>query len=262
MRNRRSDQNKWNAGFGQGTGADYIPWFTVRDSGSHGKTSWIPGRKIARQHLVLSEFEAEAFYLFQDNPKYKDIREQYALEKDETFEIARSIGVPHPRRSGGQLATMTTDFVLTPDASNSLIIRQIKPAKALNDERVLQRLEIDRVYWLNRGADWGILTEVQVDIPRAHNLAWADEYYDVQRAAKLTHKDTSDLEPRLYDHLTKRPNDPLWAVCRSVDSLLDLEGGVSLGYVRHFIARKLWLVDMSERIDTRRPLAICQRCLR
>jgi hypothetical protein len=261
MRVRRTDEAKWNAGFGKGTGADYTPWFTIHDSGSHGKTSWIPGRKIARQHLVLSQHEAHGFYLFQDKPEYIDIREQFPLDKEETIEIARSIGVPHPRKDGGQLATMTTDFVLTHAKTVAPTIRQIKQKKELNDERVLARLEIDRTYWLRRNADWGLLTEIQVDVPRAYNLAWADEYYDVEITARLTWRDTSDLENRLFDQMAKSPTEPLWKTCRAVDSLLHLEKGVSLGYVRHWIARKRWIVDLTETIDTRKPLVVLESSL-
>ena len=57
---------------------------------------------------------------------------------------------------------MTSDFLIVLD-DGRWVVRTIKEASELGDERVLQKLEIERVYWLEQGVDWGIV--IAEDIP-------------------------------------------------------------------------------------------------
>jgi hypothetical protein len=126
---------------------------------------WIA--KTQRQDVLLSDGEVEAFYQFQDQPTVKDIREQFPLDKDETIEIARWLGIRQPWHDDRPI-TMTTDFLLTHvGTSPTYAVRQYKQRKALEDTRTLEKLEIDSVYWSARGFDWGIITEFEAKAPRA-----------------------------------------------------------------------------------------------
>ena len=39
----------------------------------------------------------------------------------------------------------------------------VKYAKDLASERVMEKFEVERVYWSSRGVDWGVVTEHEID---------------------------------------------------------------------------------------------------
>jgi hypothetical protein len=42
----------------------------------------------------------------------------------------------------------------------------------LNNPRVLEKLEIERRYWLSQGIDWKIVTENEISRQKAKNIEW------------------------------------------------------------------------------------------
>ena len=59
---------------------------------------------------------------------------------------------------------MTTDFLITITNSGGTthVARTIKPSKELENERTIEKFEIERSYWEERGIDWGIITEKEI----------------------------------------------------------------------------------------------------
>ncbi|MEF0144927.1 TnsA endonuclease N-terminal domain-containing protein [Pseudomonas guariconensis] len=57
---------------------------------------------------------------------------------------------------------MTTDFLLTvrqPNGNFKSVARTIKYQQDLNSLRTLEKLEIERRFWMSQGVDWAIVTE-------------------------------------------------------------------------------------------------------
>lgn len=46
-------------------------------------------------------------------------------------------------------------------------------------KRVLEKFEIERVYWERHHIDWGIVTELEVPKNMAHNIAFIHGYSDL-----------------------------------------------------------------------------------
>ncbi len=74
---------------------------------------------------------------------------------------------------------LTTDFLVTYKASNGttqLAARTVKYSEALQPskslERTLQKFEIERCFWTEQGADWGIVTEKTIPTAISENLQW------------------------------------------------------------------------------------------
>lgn len=82
---------------GQGHLRSYKPWVTVRDFGSKGRSHRIFGHKSQRTHHLLSDLELSTFLLLEWHSTTIDIREPYPLDLEKTLEIAKTIGIPHPR---------------------------------------------------------------------------------------------------------------------------------------------------------------------
>ena len=118
---------------------------------------------------MLSLLETDWLFAFQAINNLVDVREQFPLlTVGETLEIANQLRVAHQvDQKSNEPIVGTTDFLLTlrdgPREVNMAIA--IKPSSDLVSPRVLEKLEIQRVYWAARKTDWRILTEKE--LPRA-----------------------------------------------------------------------------------------------
>lgn|SRR5699024_7746808 len=103
---------KWiKQGRGAGSGKDYLPWLTVRDLPSSGRSHRIWGFQTQRTHHLLSDLELAAFFLFDWSPFATDIREQYPLRLEDTLDLAEQAGIRHPEFQG-QVQIMSSDFLI------------------------------------------------------------------------------------------------------------------------------------------------------
>ena len=174
-RARITKPEKWiKEGRGSGVGADYKPWLIIQDVSSDGRSTRARGNKINRQHEFLSDLERNYFYLSEYSDLVFDIREQFPLlPLAETIVIAEELGIKHPTvRKTNEPYVMTTDFLLTVDKGDGFVelARTIKMKDELLDERVIEKFEIERVYWERRGIDWGIVTELEIPKQMASEL--------------------------------------------------------------------------------------------
>src|SRR5438876_7959715 len=150
-------------GRGQGEGAAYKPWLTVRDVPSVGFSSRIMGWKTGRLHHLFSNHESGYFHIGEWAKKVIDIREQYPLlPLENTLAIAESCGIKHPvNPKTKKPIVLTTDFLLTLEHEGQHVeqARTIKPFAQLASDRTLEKFEIERLYWGSLHTDWGIVTE-------------------------------------------------------------------------------------------------------
>ena len=101
------------------------------------------------------------------------------LPIEETIIIANELGIKHPTDlKSGELIVMTTDFLVTTKNNTEVkkFARTLKYKDELMDKRVLEKFEIERVFWERQEVDWGIVTELEVPKDRAHNIAFIHGY--------------------------------------------------------------------------------------
>lgn len=273
--------NRWiKEGRGQGTGADYKPWLTVRDVPSIGERTQILGVKTRREHHLMSRWELYFLLMMEWSTRVVDIREQYphlsfdtvdsarwSVERllEESLAIARDLGyrhheIPGSRNREGNLEpeVPTTDFVLTirdPTGGDDLVVaRTIKMAKDLTP-RTLQKLEIERQYWRRRGVDWGVVTERHIPLALALNLDWLHQ--DLLPTAHVPVD--PEILPRVARTLTNLVLDdtgPLAEATDRCDDRLRFAPGTSLAVARHLIATRQWQVNMYRRLEPCEPLEL------
>ncbi|ALP37417.1 transposase [Paenibacillus sp. IHB B 3084] len=234
-------------GRGQGTGADYLPWLRVQDVPSTGRSTRGVGWTTGRQHTFLSDLERDYFYALDYADEVTDIREQYPLlPLEETKLIADKLGIEHPKdpKSGVDIV-MTTDFLIT--YKDKEYARTVKPAKDLENERVLAKFEIERVYWETHQVDWGIVTERDLPYTSIRNVEWVHKEYSNADVATLGVFAIQSLERTLATLLLSGAT--IAKACLACDEQIGLEAGTSLAMFRHFIARKIWAVNMHEKIN-------------
>ncbi|WP_244919527.1 TnsA endonuclease N-terminal domain-containing protein [Nostoc commune] len=198
------------SGCGQGRGADYKPWLKVQDVPSRGQVNRIKGWKTGRVDHFFSELELDYFYVLEWSQVVCDIREQYPLlPLTQTQAIASECGFRHPAVGRtSELVVMTTDFVVTMRQSigTTEIARTLKYAKDLQSKRTLEKLEIERLYWLSRGIDWGIVTEREIPSALVKNVAWFHPFLSIENLSPLTEGEikriaTCDLK-KILDRLS------------------------------------------------------------
>lgn len=177
-------------GFGQGSQELYMPWLRVQDVPSHGRSRKVHGVKVDRLHHLLSDLEYGYLLVAEFSPEVLDIREQFPLLPVPALQsIAHALSIRYPVYPGTKVPfVMTTDFLLTikqPDGSTRLAARTIKyteslkPSKGL--ERTLEKFQIERAYWNDRGVDWNIVTEKDLPTPLIQNLDWLRKSATLQR---------------------------------------------------------------------------------
>jgi hypothetical protein len=243
---------------GQGRGANYKPLLFIQDVPSLGLATRIKGWHTNRIHHFLSKLEFTYFLNLEWSITIVDIREQFPLEREVTMEISKQLGIKHPIDPKTKVPiVMTTDFILTIKRGHKLIdmARCVKYGKDLANQRVLEKLEIERMYHQVKKTNWGIVTENEVNATLAGNVEWIHPYREIESLHPLS----ADIVRRIKTVLIRKVSEeqkPLRDVTNDCDDLLGLEPGSSLLLMRHIIANRLLPVNMKEPINPSMILAL------
>ncbi|PES34145.1 TnsA endonuclease N-terminal domain-containing protein [Bacillus thuringiensis] len=240
-------------GRGQKEGENYKPWLLAQDVPSIGRDGQREGWKTGRNHHLLSDLESDYFYLLEWSSTVTDIREQFPLLPiEETVSIAEGLGIKHPNdNKTKEIVVMTTDFIINVDSKE--FVRTLKYAGDLENSRIIEKLEIEREYWQRRNIDWGIVTDKEIPKILCENVKWVRKEYHNSDVSKLGSFIVESIEKIVYQ-LIQDEITPLSIATSHTDDRLGLEPGTSLAMIRHFIARKRWIVNMNEKIVPSLPL--------
>ncbi|WP_232781522.1 TnsA endonuclease N-terminal domain-containing protein [Macrococcoides caseolyticum] len=183
-RTRTSKNENWiKEGRDSGAGSDYKPWLNIQDVSSLGRFTRLKDIKTGRQHEFLSDLERNYFYLTEYSNFIIDIPEQFPLlPLEETIVIADELGIKHPvDPKTNEPIVMTTNFLLTVDKGEEIVdvARTVKMKDELYKKRVLEKFDIEKVYWERRNIDWGIIMEFQIPKIFARNISYIHDYHDL-----------------------------------------------------------------------------------
>ncbi|TBL68367.1 TnsA endonuclease C-terminal domain-containing protein [Paenibacillus thalictri] len=246
---------------GRGTGhfSDYKPWLTIHDVPSQGVVTRILGWKSDRLHHYFSEyFELAHHYQLEWALGCCDIREQYPLlPLEKTLFIADKLGVKHPvDPKTKHPIVMTTDMLLTVQTEDDVrfVAHTIKPKSKLN-KRVLEKFEIEKVFFKDASIEWALITEHQINYELVKNVEWLHSAKNLE-GNQISKQLIKDLEPILYEAIHSQDR-PLAKTTLQFDESEGLNPGTCMFVVRHLIANRLWEVDMNKRIvPTLQPLKV------
>lgn len=262
-RTRTSKAEKWiKEGRGSGVGVDYKPWLNIQDVSSKGRSTRLKGIKTNRQHEFLSDLERNYFYLTEYSDSVIDIREQFPLlPLEETIVIADELGLKHPTDpKTNEPVVMTTDFLLTVDKGEGLaeIARTLKMKDELLKERVIEKFEIERVYWERRQVDWGIVTELEISKEMARNISYIHDYYDIRQYDAFQNISSQHIEDLAMALLQRILNES--QSIREITNVFDKETHMPLGsgmtLFYHLLSQKIIRVDMLELLNVEQPIVI------
>lgn len=248
-------------GFGQGSQELYVPWLRVQDVPSHGRSRKVQGVKVNRLHHLLSDLEYGYLLVTEFSPEVLDIREQYPILPQSTAQsIAHALNIRYPTYPGTKLPyVMTTDFLLTirqPDGSTRLAARTLKYTDSLKSGKglkgTLEKFQIERAYWNDRGVDWNIVTEKNVPATLIQNLDWFRKSAFLQR-----HLQQRPLIESFLEELSRIQayQWPLDRVLRHIAGALFLPYTDAKAMFMHLVWHKYVLLDLTaERLSMKSTL--------
>lgn len=249
-------------GRGTGVGVEYKPWIKIQDVPSLGRSTRLKGIKTGRQHEFLSDMEKNYFYILEYSDSVTDIREQYPLLSiEETLTIADELGIQHPKNpKTGEDIVMTTDFLITKEVEGKTInvARTVKAKDMLMNKRVIEKFELERVYWERREIDWGIVTEEEIDKVLAKNISFFHSYYNLEELDSFADIDEAEFEDLVLEYVRRIVD--AQASVREVASLFDkdmnLQKGTGIAIFKHLLAKKIIFTDLLEPININKRLEV------
>lgn len=241
-------------GRGQNELENYIPWLKISDFSSMGRATRIHGLKTKRIHHLHSDNQLRAFLLFEWSDKVVDIRESYPLlDLMEVIDKKNDLRLDKFRdKKSGEQYVLTTNFLLTlkdQRGNISYAARTIKNASDLNKKIVLDKLEIERRYWLAKGIDWKIITNKEQNRQYCKNIEWIRETL-IEGASDNLYMEA--LGEKLISTFMKGNNKKAKNIMKEFEDANKLDKGMGLYIFRHLIGTKKILVDMREKINVNR----------
>ena len=240
--NSEATNARWiKEGRGQGIGAEYKPWLTVRDVPSEGRSHRVFGHLTHRTHHLLSDLELATFLLLQWRKSTLDIREQFPLDIMITKRLCEEAGIEHPSING-VAQFMSTDFLITSNEnSRESFAVQVKSSARFEDERTIEKLEVERRYWQEKSIPWYLVTEKEIPTVVFKNIEW---FYSLQKQ-EISSEDESGYFEFYLKQITLHRNRTIIDLCKHLDSTYDLELGESLFQLRLLLARRYFHFDIS-----------------
>lgn len=247
---------QYKKGRGQGRGADYLPWLTIYDLASLGRSHRVFGLKTGRIHHFLSDGEWRTFLHLDWCEDVADIREQFPLDRDHTRRIADSLGIRHPIDSISQtLQVMSTDFLIDVwrDGKLRLEACAVKRSEDLENKRTMAKLEIEHRYWAERDVPWHLLTERDFNPVVTKNLQWLRSLsFQKQREPWCGfHQEQAEAVLRAVPRCGSLS---LREFCQHMDGDLDLEVGSTLTLIRHLLLIRSLDADLTCPLNDRRSM--------
>ncbi len=262
-RKRKIDvEKRIKEGRGKGVACEYKPWLTIQDVASKGRASRIKGIKTGRKHELLSDMERDYFYILDFSDVVQDIREQFPLlPLEETVLIAEELGYVHPKDTEtGELIVMTTDFLVNISYNNENIeiARTIKQKDDLLNRRIIEKFEIERVFWERKGVDWSVITEEEIDDAIAKNISLIHSYSDISLIDSFTDIEASEVQDLVYEFLKKIIDNPktMRKICHEFEDEMCLEKGTGLSIFKYLVINRIIEIDITQKINVNRNIPI------
>lgn len=230
-------------------GKEYNPAITIQDVPSLGRSTRIHGIKTGRQHEFLSDMERNYFHILNFSDFVIDIREQFPLQLDLTMLIAEELGIKHPIHPRTKRPVhMTSDFNITINQKGKIkdIVRTIKRKDDLVDKRIVEKFEIERIYWSRLNLDWGMVTDIEINKTLALNIDNVMHYYSLEQLETFSQFDSNEFEDIILAFLQRfiDSNKTVRELSSIFERDMHLEKGAGIALFKYLIANKFIKIDL------------------
>lgn len=256
-RNHSWNENKYNQfikeGRGQGAGKEYKPWLTIQDFPSMGRVSRILGLKSGRIHHLFSDLQTRYFYMLEWEDTVTDIREHFPLlDLEDTISQKSDLNFKlFTDKESGFLYTLSTNFLITLNRANGdnlYLARSVKMTSELEKKKTLERLEIERRYWTEKGIDWGVITQKEISTVFVKNIEWVHSTLYSYFERGFTQDELVYLSNALIERLIDNQHS-IREITADFDKEFNYDSGTGLYVFKFLIASKQIGLDMTKQID-------------
>lgn len=170
-------------GKGVGEKEDYIPFFSVNELHSYGRSHRVNTWLRKRYFDLLSDLEKACLYeqLWKDDTY--DIREQFPLNPFITLELCKRNNIKHPItkiNNENEAVVITQDFMVTKldcEGKKKYTAINCKYKKKSENKSMQNRMEIEKLFIENYGGEWRLFTEEDICKNLVFNLDNGLRYY-------------------------------------------------------------------------------------
>lgn len=175
-----SDKRKEKEGRCLGDGTSYVPWIKAREARSTGTAVSLLDPIDKRKVELLSQGEADLFWILRFDDSVKEIKEQLILAPDVVNDICEDFGFRRRSR------ILTTDILA--EYINGKITAYSVKAKRTDvfgsggkiKRSVLERQKIEQEYWKRHGADFRLVFREDINRKYSKNVENVMAFYDPQ----------------------------------------------------------------------------------
>ncbi len=226
-------------GHGSGDGSNYTPWISVQESKTNGRghRAWSPVYK--RSVHLLSDVESRTFYALEFSGNFKEIYEQFPLDRKLTLEIAAARGIRHPCYLGTSIpVVMTVDFLAIDKRDNKVRYeafdcKRTEDVNKTSSYRMFEKLEITRTYFENKGTPHRLVPHSLINERLIKNIEWIRggifKYGEIEPYANYYSDKSSQM---LQELIRGSHKGTLSEYCRSFDERHALQPGDASRVVR------------------------------
>jgi hypothetical protein len=184
MSKRLSDKTRFKRKRGTGDFETYIPWHLVQDFSGSGTKHKIPSILMDRDRHALSTIEMHLILFAEMACNVYDSKEQFPLDLLTTQAIAQQLNVKHPRQPGDKEdKVMSLDLlIIYKDGTRAAI--SVKTVSDLLDQRVIEKLEIERIWCCINGIRWSLFTDENVPLELKTNITRMYEHHFLDKEIK------------------------------------------------------------------------------
>jgi len=262
---------------------NYRPYLTVRQVNKIGRRHWHFCKLQKREVHLLSDGELRKYHKLLWKPGTTRVMEQYALDLDETLDIAVAGHLIHPRNwETAEAYVMTTDFVtqcIDPDNPTEVITEaysfkyfdQIFELESTGEEiarwyrgdeligekkrkniRTWQKFAIEREYWRRRGVKYSEATENDATKEEYWNIKFCEPAWNliIEKAALIEYLSVFSSVWKTY--FTK----PLSFLLSQVAKLLNLTENNSLSLFQYTVLHRMLPFKHSSCLHLNRPVEL------
>lgn len=262
---------------------NYRPFLTVRQVNKVGRRHWLFCKRQKREVHLLSDAELYTYHKLLWKPGTIRVMEQFALDLDETLDIAVAGNLIHARNwETSEAYVMTTDFVtqrFDPLRPNTLITEaftfkyfdQIFELNSTGEEvanwhrggeltgekrrkniRTWQKFAIEREYWRRRGVQYYEITEKDATKVEYWNIKFCEPAWDlvVDNDVML---DYLSVFNKVWESNFKKPLQYLLSISAEILSITD---SYSLALFQYTVLNNLMPLEHSSNLQLNRPVEL------
>jgi len=155
---------------------------------------------------------------------------------------------------------MTTDFLISISIEDGIkeIARTVKQKDDLLNKRVLEKFEIERLYWSRREIDWGIVTDEEINKTLAENISFIQGYKSIKEIDGFTEMEPIEIQDLIYEFIKRIVDDKrsMRNICLQFDKDMSLNSGCGLSIFKYLVMNKIIEIDILNKIDVSKNIQI------